>query len=96
MWHFYEGHSLTLHMLSPDGEYTTQQVGMDLDTGALPQYTVPAGYWFASEIKETNAYALAGCTVSPRFDFNDFELAKAGTLIKKYPQNTDIIRRLCR
>jgi predicted cupin superfamily sugar epimerase len=55
---------------------------------------VPAGAWFASESK--GEYSFVGCTVSPGFDFNDFELAEADKLIAKYPENASLIKQLCR
>jgi len=34
--------------------------------------------------------------VSPGFDFKDFELAQAITLIELYPQHAELIAKLCR
>ena len=39
---------------------------------------------------------IAGCTVSPGFDFEDFELAKKKILSEKYPAHHDLINRMCR
>jgi predicted cupin superfamily sugar epimerase len=32
-----------------------------------------------------------GCTVSPGFDFEDFELGKRQELIREYPQHKNVI-----
>jgi predicted cupin superfamily sugar epimerase len=32
-------------------------------------------------------FALVGCTVAPGFDFADFELGDAPTLLRAYPQH---------
>ena len=36
-------------------------------------------------------YALVGCTVSPGFDFKDFELANREELINSFPEHRDVI-----
>lgn len=96
MWHFYEGSPLTIHMIDKNGKYTFQRIGLDLDGGELPQFTVPKNTWFASEVEDPNTYCLTGCTVSPGFDFEDFELAERKTLIEAYPDYKDVIHRLTR
>ena len=64
--------------------------------GQLFQYVVPANCWFASRPAPHSEFCFTGCTVSPGFDFADFELADAGVLSKQYPQHETIIRDLCR
>ncbi|KAA1378234.1 cupin domain-containing protein [Aeromicrobium fastidiosum] len=53
-----------------DGE--TLVVGLDLEAGQRPQAVVPAGTW--QRTVPSAADALVTCTVSPGFDFDDFEL----------------------
>jgi predicted cupin superfamily sugar epimerase len=36
---------------------------------------VPATAWFGARVKGGKGHALVSCTVSPGFDFADFELA---------------------
>ena len=96
MWHFYDGSPIEIIAISPDGKLTTHTLGIDLNDGQLPQATVAAGSWFASRIADEGAYALAGCTVAPGFDFQDFELAERVKLIEKYPKHEAIIRQLTR
>lgn len=93
-WHFYEGDSLHVHVLHLNGEYELIKLGRDSANGEVYQAIVPAGAWFASESK--GEYSFVGCTVSPGFDFNDFELAKEANLTEKYPIYTALIKRLCR
>ena len=59
-----------------------------------PQATVPAGTWQAAE--PDGEAVLAGCTVSPGFEFEDFELGEAGELIATFPGQAPLIRRLAR
>lgn len=96
MWHFYAGDGLVIHELSSDGSYTPHQLGADLSNGESFQTVIPAGSWFASEVKTGGEYALVGCTVAPGFDFRDFELAKADTLASDFPHHRMLIERLCR
>jgi uncharacterized protein len=95
-WHFYEGQCLLVHILNPVGDLTTIRLGPDISNGELYQYVVPANSWFASEPAPGSAYSFVGCTVSPGFDFADFELAEADTLAAAYPDQALLIRRLCR
>lgn len=97
IWHFYYGSSLTLHLLSEDGMYSTLSIG---PKGDLPpasfQAVIPAGVWFAATVDNPASYALVGCTVAPGFEFDDFELGNREALIRQYPGHADIIKRLTR
>ncbi len=94
MWHFYDGSSMNLHMISPEGDYKRVRIGKNLSEGEHPQFTVPAGYWFASEVAENDSFSLLGCTVSPGFDFDDFEMPDRAELSKRFPHLADIIGKL--
>ncbi|GAM10400.1 hypothetical protein OR1_02689 [Geobacter sp. OR-1] len=96
LWHFHSGTTLTIHMLSQDGSYQTHRLGADLDAGASFQAVVPAGFWFGAEVTGNGGYALVSCTVSPGFDFADFEMADRDDLIRQLPSHTGIIRQLTR
>jgi len=96
MWHFYAGNPITVHVIEPDGEYSEIQLGSNPDAGEVLQSVVKAGRWFASQVRDAKAFALAGCTVAPGFDFADFELGKRPDLVKLYPQHRSQIERLTR
>jgi uncharacterized protein len=75
VWHWYAGAALALAMAG--GKGTVQvRLGPGLAAGERPQAIVPAGWWQSAE--PTGAWTLAGCTVSPAFDFAGFELAPPG------------------
>lgn len=78
IWHHYAGDPLALSTAPPSGaEPARRQVlGPDVGTGQRPQIVVPAGAWQAAE--SLGEWTLVGCTVSPGFDFDGFELAAAG------------------
>lgn len=96
IWHFYLGSPISLHVISDKGIYTRHCIGNDFEKGQFPQFTVKGGDWFASEVEESNSFALAGCTVSPGFDFADFEMASQESLITLYPAHHKIITKLTR
>jgi len=78
IWHHYAGDPLALSIAPSSGaEAATRHVlGPDLENGQRPQLIVPAGAWQAAE--SLGAWTLVGCTVSPGFSFDGFELAEAG------------------
>lgn len=77
IWHYYAGAALALDIAAgAEGPAARRILGPDLGSGARPQRRVPAGHWQAAE--SLGAYTLAGCTVSPGFRFEGFELAPAG------------------
>ena len=96
IWHFYKGATLRLHVISEQGVHSQILIGNNLEAGELPQYVVPANHWFAAEVVDKNAYTLVGCTVSPGFDFNDFELPKRSILLERFPMHLNLITRLTR
>jgi predicted cupin superfamily sugar epimerase len=94
MWHAYAGATLTVHLIEPDGEYRALRLGSDPERGESFQGVVPAGCWFAAETE--GAYSLVGCTVSPGFAFDDFEMAEREALVLRYPQHLPLITRFTR
>ena len=98
-WHFYAGKQLLIYVIEPSGHYYTIKLGSNASNGEVFQAVVPANSWFASEPAPESDYCFVGCTVSPGFDFEDFEdfeLAKAEELINMYPSEKALISRLCR
>ena len=96
VWHFYAGQTLLVHIIHINGKFETIKLGNDIENGETFQYSVPARCWFASEPGADTDFSFVGCTVAPGFDFDDFELAKADELSRLYPQQEELIRRLCR
>ncbi|MBN1671228.1 MAG: cupin domain-containing protein [Kiritimatiellae bacterium] len=96
VWHFYAGSPLTLHIINERGDYAQIALGASPDRGETLQATVKAGCWFGATVDPPQAYALAGCTVAPGFDFADFQLAHRQDLLQLYPEHRAIIERLTR
>jgi len=93
-WHFYEGISLTIHMIDEAGNYSSQKLGRNFEEGETHQFVIPKCTWFAAEVNDKTSFTLIGCTVAPGFDFADFELANREVLIKQFPLHKIIIERL--
>lgn len=91
IWHFYKGANILFHCISPGGIYEKIVLGSDINSGVLPQRVIAAGTWFAAELEDKNSFALVGCTVSPGFDFRDFELAEKEKLTADFPEHKNII-----
>jgi predicted cupin superfamily sugar epimerase len=96
LWHWYEGAAVEVHMLHKDGSYGRLLLGSNAAAGQSYQGIVPAGAWFASHCVGSPGYALVGCTVSPGFDFADFELAAFDTLSARFPAHRELIKRFTR
>lgn len=74
IWHFYAGSPLVLRLAANDkGPAVPHMLGPDLQAGQVPQVIVPTNYWQSAE--STHSWSLVGCTVSPGFSFDGFELA---------------------
>jgi len=95
-WHFYAGDPLLIYVIQQNGMLDIIQLGSDISNGQLFQYVVPANCWFASKPAADSIFSFVGCTVSPGFDFADFELADADALTILYPLHEIVIRELCR
>lgn len=91
IWHFYDGSPVRIHMISEDGKYFNVVVGRDLDNDEVPQYVVEGGDWFAAEVVEDDSFSLVGCTVSPGFDFQDFEMSTRKELVELFPDLENVI-----
>lgn len=94
IFHFYLGDPVTMLQLHPDGSHDIITLGTDLLAGHKPQVVVPRGTWQGSFLNEGGDFALMGATVSPGFDFSDYESGKRGPLVEKYPAQRELITRL--
>jgi uncharacterized protein len=96
LWHFYLGSSLTIWIIRPNGELDKVMLGNHIENNQVCQATIPAGCWFGAVLDDKESFSLVGCTVSPGFHFDDFELAQRDELIRAYPAHEAIIKILTR
>jgi len=76
IWHYYAGARLALSMSEIVGGSETVVLGADILAGERPQVIIAKDVWQSA--RTLGDWALAGCTVSPAFDFTGFELAPQG------------------
>ena len=95
LWHHYEGCSLEIFIIDEQGKLEVLKLGKNFEKGEEPLRIVRKGLWFASRVQD-EGYALVGCTVSPGFDFKDFELASRSNLLSLYPEHKQVIEELTR
>ena len=90
-WFYHQGCGLRLMSISPSGDLCQHTL-----TAENPYLCIPAGYWFCAEVLHHNAedFALVSCTVTPGFDFADFELIESGILAAQYPEHAAEILRI--
>lgn len=93
-WHFYDGSSIKIYVIDEKGKLKEYLLGNKITDGNLFQLVIKKNNWFAAELINKRGFALIGCTVSPGFDFNDFELADKKSMIEKFPLHSDLIDRL--
>ena len=73
IWHWYAGAPLSLTLSSNGHDAEAMVLGPELAQGQRPQRIVPEGWWQTAV--SLGAWTLVGCTVSPGFQFEGFELA---------------------
>ena len=95
-WHFYSGGTLLVYIIQNDGNLNIIKLGANIGKGETFQYVVPANCWFASKPAPDSEFSFVGCTVSPGFDFLDFEMAEVNSLCQQYPQHKSIIQDMCK
>lgn len=91
LWHFYDGTAVKIYILDQDGKLSEVLIGRDIKNGEVFQTAIEKNNWFASEVIDKRSFSLIGCTVSPGFDFSDFELAKRENLLKNFPEHKELI-----
>jgi len=77
IWHHHTGAALTLRMAATaQGPVQTVLLGPDIARGMVPQAVVPQGWWQSA--RSAGEWTLVGCTTTPAFQFDGFELAPPG------------------
>jgi predicted cupin superfamily sugar epimerase len=95
IWHHYDGDPIDIHTIDRSGLHAVTRIGRDLARGERPQHIVPAGTWQAA-VPVGDRYALCGCTVSPGFDFADFEMPSRDELHAIFPLLGAVVEALAR
>jgi predicted cupin superfamily sugar epimerase len=96
VFHFYLGDPVLMLQLLPDGSSQTITIGSDLLAGQQPQVVVRGQIWQGSKLAPGGKWALMGTTMSPGFDYADYEQPEAESLIAQYPDVAEKIREYIR
>ena len=96
IFHFYLGDPVVMLQLHPDGLVETITLGHDVAAGQQPQVVVRGGVWQGLRLAPQGAWALMGTTMSPGFDYADYETGVRDELIAQYPDVSEMIRKYTR
>ena len=96
IFHFYLGDPVEMLQLWPGGSGKRVLIGTDIERGMAPQVVVPHGVWQGARLAAGGKFALLGCTVSPGFEYADYERGSRQQLCEVYPAYRDMIRALTR
>jgi predicted cupin superfamily sugar epimerase len=87
VWHLYEGGPLELLLAPPELQRVERLRLGAVGVESGPVHTVPSLWWQAA--RPLSAYVLAGCTVAPGFDYDDFELLADDPMAQRLLERLD-------
>lgn len=93
IFHFYLGDAVEMLKIADGGKTETIVLGTDLLKNQKPQVVVPKNVWQGTRLIEGGKFALLGCTVSPGFEFSDYQHGDRKLLIKQFPHLKQIIEK---
>src|SRR5580704_11854173 len=96
VFHFYAGDAVEMLQLMPDGSGRTVVIGNDLAAGQRPQVVVEKNIWQGSRLVAGGCWELLGCSVSPGFEFEDYEAGVREELLAGWPGWGELVRGLTR
>jgi uncharacterized protein len=96
VFHFYAGDAVEMLQLTEGGSGRVIRIGNDLAAGERPQAVVARGVWQGTRLGPGGSWALLGCTVSPGFEFEDYEAGERARLCTGWPAFGEMIRELTR
>src|SRR6516164_7952498 len=96
IFHFYLGDPAMMLQLVPDGSSLMVTLGTDLAKGQEPQAVVRGGVWQGCRLAAGGRFALLGTTMSPGFDYADYENGDRARLVAQYPDVAELIREYTR
>lgn len=91
LWHFYKGDPLVLEIINEQGKFSKRLLNDELTRKGQFQQLIPKNCW--QRAYSTGEYTLVGCTVSPGFEFEDFEMIEEAELAEQFSEiRSDIVR----
>jgi uncharacterized protein len=96
VFHFYAGDVVEMLQLTEKNKGVRVLIGNDLMRGQRPQVLVERGVWQGARLIDGGEWALLGCTVSPGFEYEDYESGEREKLCAEWPAFADKITALTR
>jgi len=96
VYHFYLGDPVEMLLLFPEGRSERVVLGPDVLAGQQVQFVVPGGVWQGSRLIPGGRFALLGTTMAPGFDETDYVGGERQELLRRYPEQAELIRALTR
>jgi predicted cupin superfamily sugar epimerase len=96
VFHFYLGDPVEMLQIASDGRAQRYVLGSDLAAGQHVQLVVPRNVWQGSRLVDGGSVALLGCSVSPGFDYADYESGTREKLLDKCGEYPELMTGLCR
>ncbi len=93
IFHFYKGDPVEMLNIFPNGSHSIICLGNNLVKGEIPQFRVEGKVWQGCRLKEGGSYALLGTSMSPGFDFDDYEHGIRKELTEQFPHLQNLIER---
>lgn len=91
MFHFYLGDPVEMVQINQNGDLKKTIIGSNINDKHIPYAVVPRDIWQGTKLVEGGKWALLGCSVSPGFHYDDFDILDRKDLIEKFPQHRSII-----
>jgi len=96
IFHFYCGDPVEMLQIAPDGSARRVILGSDLAAGHQVQLIVPKDVWQGSRLVAGGSVALLGCSVSPGFEYADYEAGRRDALLQSAGEYRELLLGLCR
>lgn len=100
IFHHYAGSAVEMLQLWPSGRVERVVIGTELAAGQRPQVVVRKGVWQGARLLPgadgPGSWALLGCTVSPGFEYADYETGTRAELAERFPEAREMIVALTR
>ena len=93
-WYFHYGSPLNLYFFTPQGHFEQHILGDDPERDQKLSLLVPGGTIFGGEVTEPGSFVLVSCNMAPGFQFEDFEMFTREEMLRRYPEHSNILKKL--
>ena len=94
IFHFYLGDPVEMIQLASGKQGEVIVMGHELAAGMKVQHVVSGGAWQGARLQKGGSFALMGTTMSPGFDYSDYETPDVNALVGEWPDFATLVRSL--